>query len=88
MRSLPARCATRIARRWPARRPSARPWFRAHGALREGGALKLTIARYLTPDGLDINETGLRPDIAARDNPDTPADEAIRRAATAAANAR
>lgn len=31
--------------------------------LKEGGALKLTIAKYTTPNGRDINSTGIEPDI-------------------------
>jgi len=33
--------------------------------LRNGSALKLTTARYFTPDGRSINETGIHPDVAA-----------------------
>jgi carboxyl-terminal processing protease len=47
--------------------------------LRDGGALKLTTARYLTPDGYDLAERGLPPDVTVADDPDTPADEALRR---------
>lgn len=53
--------------------------------LRDGGALKLTTARYLTPDGIDINEKGLEPDVRVVDNPETPVDEALRRALVLAA---
>lgn len=45
--------------------------------LRDGGALKLTTARYLTPDGIDLNKKGLKPEIRAADDPDTPRDEAL-----------
>lgn len=48
--------------------------------LRDGGALKLTTARYLTPDGADISRRGLRPDVRVADDPATPRDEALRRA--------
>ena len=53
-----------------------------------GGALKLTVARYLTPKGLDINKRGLRPSVRAVDNPATPRDEALARALAVAAAAR
>lgn len=56
--------------------------------LRDGGALKLTIARYRTPEGQDISETkGIAPQVRALDDPDTPADEALRRALAVAARA-
>lgn len=53
--------------------------------LRDGGALKLTTARYLTPDGDDISRRGLRPDVRVADDPATPPDEALRRAVAEAA---
>ena len=34
-------------------------------ALPDGGALRLTVARYRTPGGKDLGETGLQPDIVA-----------------------
>jgi carboxyl-terminal processing protease len=34
--------------------------------LPSGGALKLTVARYLTPAGVDISRDGVRPDIRSR----------------------
>jgi len=34
--------------------------------LRDGGALKYTIARYLTPKGNDINKKGIEPDITVK----------------------
>jgi carboxyl-terminal processing protease len=48
--------------------------------LPDGGALKLTIARYRTPSGLDIQNVGLRPSIRAVDDRATAADEALERA--------
>jgi carboxyl-terminal processing protease len=45
--------------------------------LPNGGALKLTTARYLTPRGTDISGVGVRPDVAAYDDPATPADDAL-----------
>lgn len=38
--------------------------------LADGGALKLTTQKYFTPDGTDINEIGINPDIVAQ-NADT-----------------
>jgi carboxyl-terminal processing protease len=42
-----------------------------------GAALKLTTARYLTPDGVDISHQGIRPDVVAADDPRTPIDETL-----------
>ena len=39
--------------------------------LSNGGAVKVTIAVYLTPKGRDINETGITPDAVAPDYPAT-----------------
>ncbi len=41
-------------------------------SLSNGGALKVTTAVYLTPDGRDINKTGIEPDVVAPDDPATP----------------
>ncbi len=54
--------------------------------LRDGGALKLTTARYLTPDGHDVTGRGLTPQVAIADDPATPADEALERALAVAAD--
>ena len=48
--------------------------------LSNGGALKVTTAVYLTPDGRDINETGIIPDVAAPDDPATEVDEGLQAA--------
>jgi carboxyl-terminal processing protease len=45
--------------------------------LRNGAALKLTTARYLTPAGLDISDRGLTPDANALDDPATRPDEGL-----------
>lgn len=37
--------------------------------LRDGGAIKFTIAKYLTPKGFDINKKGILPDIALNMEP-------------------
>ena len=45
-----------------------------------GAALKLTTAVYLTPDGTDINDKGIAPDIVVKDDPETDQDEVLQRA--------
>jgi carboxyl-terminal processing protease len=45
--------------------------------LANGAALELTIARYRTPSGRDINGVGVKPQILAVDNPRTAEDEAL-----------
>jgi carboxyl-terminal processing protease len=55
--------------------------------LRDGGALKLTTARYLTPDGFELAERGLPPDVRVVDDPATARDEALRRGLALAAAA-
>jgi carboxyl-terminal processing protease len=45
-----------------------------------GGALKLTIAVYLTPKGRDINLRGIQPDKVVSDNLKTKADEVLQAA--------
>jgi carboxyl-terminal processing protease len=53
--------------------------------LRNGGALKLTTQRYLTPSGYDLAKRGLPPAVAAMDDPGTPRDEALQKALALAA---
>jgi carboxyl-terminal processing protease len=48
--------------------------------LSNGGAVKVTTAVYLTPDGHDINEKGVEPQVEAADDQETEADEALDRA--------
>jgi carboxyl-terminal processing protease len=48
--------------------------------LSNGGALKLTVGEYYTPDGENLAGSGIRPDIPARDLPQTAADDALERA--------
>ena len=48
--------------------------------LSNGGALKLTVGEYFTPDGTNLAGRGIRPDVVARDAPRTPRDEALDRA--------
>jgi carboxyl-terminal processing protease len=51
--------------------------------LPSGAALKLTTARYVTPNGADLSRKGLLPDVAAVDDPRTEADEALATAVAA-----
>ncbi|HEX6229292.1 MAG TPA: S41 family peptidase [Solirubrobacterales bacterium] len=48
--------------------------------LSNGGALKLTVGEYFTPDGKNLAGNGIRPDIRARDLPRTEADDVLERA--------
>ena len=43
----------------------------------DGGAVKVTIAGYLTPKGTDIGKKGVQPDVVAVDRAGTGADEAL-----------
>lgn len=45
-----------------------------------GGAIKFTVASYLTPRGFDLGTRGLPPDVDVADDPKTPSDEALTRA--------
>jgi carboxyl-terminal processing protease len=45
--------------------------------LSNGGVLDLTVANYYLPGGKTISTRGIKPDIRARDNPDTDRDEAL-----------
>jgi len=53
--------------------------------LSNGGALKLTIGEYFTPDGTNLAGTGVQPGVRARDRAGTAADEGLRRALRVAA---
>ena len=48
--------------------------------LSNGGALDLVVGNYYTPAGRNLNRRGIRPDVRARDDPDTRRDEALERA--------
>jgi carboxyl-terminal processing protease len=48
--------------------------------LSNGGALKLTVGEYFTPDGVNLAGRGIHPDVPARDLPGTSRDEALERA--------
>jgi carboxyl-terminal processing protease len=45
--------------------------------LSNGGVLDLTVAHYYLPDGETISTKGIKPEVRAKDDPDTPRDEAI-----------
>ena len=45
--------------------------------LSNGGVLDLTVANYYLPGGKTISRRGIKPEIRARDNPDTDRDEAL-----------
>jgi carboxyl-terminal processing protease len=54
--------------------------FQQEIELDNGGALKLTIGEYFTPDGTNLAGKGIHPDVRAPDDPATPADEGEARA--------
>jgi carboxyl-terminal processing protease len=54
--------------------------FQQEVGLSNGGALKLTIGEYFTPDGTNLGGNGIRPAVVARDRPGTARDEALERA--------
>lgn len=59
--------------------------FQQEVGLSNGGALKLTIGEYFTPDGTNLGGNGIRPGVRARDRAGTPRDEALDRALDALA---
>jgi carboxyl-terminal processing protease len=48
--------------------------------LPDGGALELTVGEYRTADGASLVGKGIEPDVRAADDPETAADEGLRRA--------
>lgn len=55
--------------------------FQEEQALSNGGALKLTVGEYFTPDGVNLAEShGIHPDVKVEDDPKTKVDEAEQRA--------
>lgn len=55
--------------------------FQEEQGLSNGGALKLTVGEYFTPDGVNLAEShGIHPDVKVQDDPKTKADEAEERA--------
>jgi carboxyl-terminal processing protease len=59
--------------------------------LHNGGALDITVGEYFTPSGRNLGGggtrrgAGIKPDVRAQDNPDTPADEGLQAALRALA---
>ena len=55
--------------------------FQEEQDLANGGALKLSVGEFFTPDGVNLAQShGIHPEVKAQDNPATPVDEAKRRA--------
>ncbi len=55
--------------------------FQEEKGLANGGALKMTVGEYFTPDGVNLARShGIHPDVEVSDDPRTAADEAERRA--------
>ena len=54
----------------------------------DGGAVRVTIAGYLTPKGTDIGDGGVQPQVRSTDDPGTEADEALDAAVVAALDRR
>jgi carboxyl-terminal processing protease len=54
--------------------------FQQEVSLSNGGALKMTIGEYYTPNGENLAGKGIHPDVYVRDNPKTKRDEARERA--------
>jgi carboxyl-terminal processing protease len=53
--------------------------FQQEVDLSNGGAMKLTVGEYYTPDGVNLAGKGIHPDISVRDDPATKRDEARER---------
>jgi carboxyl-terminal processing protease len=55
--------------------------FQEEQSLANGGALKLSVGAFFTPNGVNLAAShGIHPDVKAKDDPATPLDEARRRA--------
>lgn len=55
--------------------------FQQEEPLSNGGALKLTVGEYFTPDGVNLARSrGIHPEVKTSDDPETPVDEAKQRA--------
>jgi carboxyl-terminal processing protease len=55
--------------------------FQEEQSLSNGGALKLTVGEYFTPEGVNLAEShGIHPDVKVKDDPETAGDEAEQRA--------
>jgi len=48
--------------------------------LSDGSAIKLTIQRYFTPSGVNIQGTGIEPDIKVEENSETERDDQLQKA--------
>ena len=48
--------------------------------LAQNSGIHITIGKWLTPEGVWLNEKGLEPDVVVADNPDTPEDEQLEKA--------
>jgi carboxyl-terminal processing protease len=60
--------------------------FQEEKGLSNGGALKLTVGEYFTPDGVNLAQShGIHPDVRASDDPETQVDEGKERALEALA---
>ena len=59
--------------------------FQQEIGLSNGGALKLTVGEYFTPNGENLAGKGIQPDVKARDLPGTSRDEGLERALEALA---
>ncbi len=53
--------------------------FQQEVGLSNGGALKLTVGEYFTPQGVNLAGRGIHPDVRVRDLPGTTRDEAVER---------
>ena len=55
--------------------------FQEEQSLANGGALKLSVGEFFTPDGVNLAQShGIHPEVKAADDPATPVDEAKQRA--------
>jgi carboxyl-terminal processing protease len=55
--------------------------FQEEQDLANGGALKLSVGEFFTPDGVNLAQShGIHPEVKAKDDPATPVDEAKQRA--------
>jgi carboxyl-terminal processing protease len=59
--------------------------FQEEWDLANGGALKLTVGEYFTPNGTNLGGKGIQPDVRVRENPATPQDDVLERALRIAA---